>query len=211
MKNENKIEVRDESPLKWPSGWPRTLINDRKTNGSWKKPYSHYRSAVISELEKMGATSVTFTRHPDSIEKQDPGVAVWFSMAKHNDFAWQAGLHLDSPMPTIAEIDQAFRILAEKHHPDRIAQGSGGDSKVFYKLDEYRKQAKAWILGDNAPKQDSCIPLDVYEQAKMNLAAVRLALSYFRGLERLGMPAIVDRVMTQAFKAQLTDKSVVNL
>ena len=81
--------------------------------------------------------------------------------------------------------------------------GSGGDVTMFHKLGEYRKKARAWVLGDNAPKHDNCIPCDRFTDARQNLAAVASALRHFRGLERVGIPAILERVMSSAFKTAL--------
>lgn len=198
-----KLEARDESPLRWPEGWSRTLIDNRKSQGSWKKPYSHYREAVIQELQRMGVSSVTFSRNGSDKERLDPGVAVWFSIKPVADWSWQSGLQLDSPIPSLDEIDSAYRRLAQKHHPDAVANGSGGDVAMFHKLSDYRKKARAWVLGDNAQKHDNCIPCDRFMDARQNLAAIRSALAHFRGLERVGIPAILERVMSSAFKTAL--------
>jgi len=199
-----QLEVEDQIPLKWPEGWSRTLIDQRRTMASWKKPFSHYREAVIAELKRMGANAVTISRNDAGKERLDPGVAVWFSMKPASDFSWQTGLKLDNPAPSLEEIDSAYRVLVGIHHPDRVANGSGGDIQMFHKLGEYRKKARAWVLGDNAQQHDNCIPCDRFSDARQNLAAVRSALAHFRGLERVGIPAILERVMTTAFKAQLT-------
>lgn len=197
------LETQEVYPLKWPEGWSRTLIENRKTQGSWKKPYSFYRDAVEKELERMGVSSVSISRNEPSKERLDPGVAIWFSIKATADFSWQAGLQLDNPMPTLKEIDEAFRRLSRKHHPDLIANGSGGDIQMFHKLTDHRKKASAWILGGEAQKHDNCIPMDRFSDARQNLAAILGALRHFRGLERLGMPAILDRVMSTAFKNEL--------
>lgn len=198
-----KLDVHDETPLKWPDGWSRTLIDQRKTQGSWKKPFSHYRDAVIQELERMGVSAVTISRNDSSKERLDPGVAVWFSMKPASDFSWQAGLQLDNPIPSLEDIDSAYRRLAQKHHPDAVSNGSGGDIQMFHKLSEFRKKARAWVLGENAQKHDNCIPCDRFMDARQNLAAIRSALAHFRGLERVGIPAILERVMSSAFKTAL--------
>lgn len=196
-----KIEIKESTPLKWPDNWRRTLISDRKSNGAWKKTYREYREGVGRELQQMGATSVSITRQPPELESKDPGVAVWFSLQKRDDSSWQTILHIDSPLPTIAEIDKAFRDLAAAHHPDKVAQ-TGGDIKLYYKLDEARKAAKAAIAGTDIPL-GSCFPCDLFKESKLNLAAIRAGLAHFRGLERLGMPTILERVMEQTFKASL--------
>jgi len=208
MKNA-KLDVKDESPLRWPEGWSRTLIESRKSQASWKKPFSHYRDEVIKELERMGVSAVTISRNDISKERLDPGVAVWFSMKPPADFSWQTGLQLDNPVPSLDEIDSAYRRLAQKHHPDAVANGSGGDVAMFHKLSGYRKAARAWVLGENAQKHDNCIPCDRFMDARQNLAAIRSALAHFRGLERVGIPAILERVMSSAFKTALPETATV--
>jgi len=200
-----KLEIEDKVPLKWPEGWSRTLIEQRKSQAQWKKPFAFYREAVITELDRMGVSAVEISHNIGDLERKDPGVAVWFSMKPTADYSWQQLLQLDNPAPTLAEIDDAFRKLAQKHHPDRVANGSGGDIHMFHKLSEARKKARAWVLGDSAQQHDNCIPCDRFTDARQNLAAVRSALAHFRGLERVGIPAILERVMTTAFKAQLAE------
>jgi hypothetical protein len=192
------IEHKDLVPLKWPSGWSRTLIGERKDRSVWKKSVSAYRDQVLKELGRVGASAVTISRNDPSKERIDPGVAVWFSLKPAEDFSWQTGLHLDSPAPTLAEIDEAFRVLAMKHHPDK-----GGDIEMFKRIRDYRDKAKAWVLGTNTTPLDNCIPCDRFVTQQQNLAAIRLALGAFRQLERVGIPAILERVMDRAFKAAL--------
>jgi hypothetical protein len=198
-----KLEIKDETPLRWPEGWSRTLIEHRKTQAAWKRPLSFYRDAVIKELERMGVMAVTISRNDTAKERLDPGVAVWFSMKPTADFSWQMGLQLDNPAPSLDEIDSAYRRLVQKHHPDAVQNGSGGDVQMFHKLTDYRKKARAWVLGQNAQILDNCIPCDRFTDARQNLAAVRSALAHFRGLERVGIPAILERVMSSAFKTAL--------
>jgi hypothetical protein len=146
---------------------------------------------------------VTISRNTGDRERLDPGVAVWFSLAPQQDFSWQSGLRLDNPAPSLDEIDAAYRRLAQKHHPDAVANGSGGDVEVFQKLSEYRKQARSWVLGENTAKLEHSIPCDKFTEVRLNLAAIRLALAAFRQLERVGIPAILERVMDRAFKTAL--------
>jgi hypothetical protein len=202
-----QTQVYDETPLKWPEGYGRTLIDDRKTQASWKKTYSHYREAVIAELTRMGVSKATITRNDAVKEKLDPGVAVWFLLKPASDFSWQTGLHLDNPAPSLEEIDSAYRRLVQKHHPDAVANGSGGDVLEFHKLTDYRKKARAWVLGDLAQQFDNCIQCDGFKDARQNLAAIRGALAHIRGLERLGIRGISERIMSTGFKAALPQKA----
>ncbi len=202
-----KLEVHDEAPLKWPEGWSRTLIENRQPKSAWKKPLAHYRDAVIHELELMGVSAVTISRNDGDLGRRDPGVAVWFSIKPVQDWSWQSGLQIDSPIPSLEEIDTAYKRLARKHHPDAVANGSGGDIQTYHKLTDYRKKARAWVLGEDKTQHGNCIPMDRFTEARLNLAGIRAALAHFRGLERLGMPAIVERVMSTAFKAALPQQA----
>jgi hypothetical protein len=208
MKPKPKIEVSDESPLRWPDGWPHTFIEKRVARAAWKKPMADYRKSLTLELERLGVTAASISFNVGHAASIDPGVAVWFSVKAKNDFGWQAGLHLDNPAPSSDEIAKAFRELAKKHHPEAVANGSGGDIEYFYKLDTWRKQANAWIRGESLfVRHENCIPCDVFHEVKWNIAGIRLALSYFRGLERLGQPAIVERIMDHTFRASLPVKA----
>jgi hypothetical protein len=197
------MEHKDQVPLKWPEGWGRTLIEHRKSRAGWKKPLADYKAAVLKELDRFGITAATISMNELHKQRMDPGVAVWFSIKPAADFSWQAGLHLDNPAPSLKEIDDAYRGLIQKHHPDAVENGSGGDVQMFHRLTEYRKQARAWVLGTSAPVLDNCIPCDRFTEPRQNLAAIRLALAAFRQLERVGIPAILERVMDRAFKTAL--------
>jgi hypothetical protein len=185
-----KVEVHTESPLRWPKGWPRTLIDNRESKAVWKKPFIHYRDAVVHELSLMKVSSVTITYNNQENASRDPGVAVWFSIQAIQDWSWQSGLQIDSPVPSLEEIDDAYKRLARKHHPDAVANGSGGDVQQYNKLSDYRKKARAWVLGEDKTQHGNCIPMDRFREARLNLAGIRAALAHFRGLERLGMPAM---------------------
>jgi hypothetical protein len=195
-----KIDVVEELKLRWPDGCERTRIKERKPQPAWKKTRLEYHNALILELEKMGATSILISRGID--ERLDAGVAVWFSMKKE-DFSWQQGLSLDTPAPTLDEIDIAFREKAKAVHPDR---SDGGDPEMFKKLANWRTAAKAWITGTHAHQHEYVMAIDQYTETRLNLCALRLAFSYIRGLERVGAPAILTQTLG-AFRAKLTATS----
>lgn len=202
MKSKNSIEVHEEVGLRWPEGWERTRVDRWKTNASWKKSRTQYTEALIKELTAMGAQSVLITR--SSNERLDPGVAVWFSMAKDNR-DWQDLLGIDSPAPTLDEIDHAFRKRAMPHHPDRIANDPGGDGDIaiWQKLKDARDAAKAWVLGTHDKRHEFVMALDLFNEQRLNLAGLRLAFANLRSLKRLGMPSILERTLNKAFKAAL--------
>lgn len=196
----SKIDAIEELKLKWPDGCDRTRIQDRKGQSAWKKTRLDYHNGLVVELGRMGATSILITRS-DS-ERLDPGVAVWFSMAKE-DFSWQQGLGIDTPAPTFDEIDTAFREKTRACHPDRA---DGGDSELFKRLVDWRKQAKAWVTGTHANRHEYVMAIDQYSEARLNLHALQMAFSYLRGLERVGAPAILTQTLG-AFRAKLTGGS----
>lgn len=196
-----KTDVVEEAVLRWPDGCDRTRIKERKTQAAWKFGVAKYRDGLVKELERMGATSILISRSPD--ERLDPGIAVWFSLKKE-DFSWQQGLGLETPAPTIEEIDQAFRRKAQPCHPDRP---DGGDSELFKKLVDWRKAANAWVKGTHDHRHEYVMAIDQYTEARLNLCALKLAFSYIRGLERVGAPAILTQTLG-AFRAKLTGGSV---
>lgn len=197
------MEYQEVSPLKWPEGYSRTLIGDRRSQGSWKKPWSVYVKGVSEELRRFGAAAVQITRNPSSDERYDPGVAVWFSLKQTQDFSWQKGLEIDNPKPSVEEIDRQYKRLSAKHHPDSVANGSGGDTKLFIQFGEWRKMAKAWVRGESAFSLTQCLPCDDFIEQRQNLAAIKLILTHFRALERLGNKFIVERIMERSFNAAL--------
>lgn len=196
-----KIQILEESILRWPDGVDRTFIKLRKPNKQWKKPWKALVASLGDELERLGATgSILICRSPD--ERTDPGVAVWFSMKKE-DFGWQQGLGLDNPAPTPDQINAAFKEKARKFHPDNPTTG---DPEQFKKLSGYRDSALAWISGSMAHSRESVMAIDQYTEARLNLCAIRLAFGHIRALERVGAPGILSQTLG-AFRAKLTATS----
>jgi hypothetical protein len=195
--SKHELQPTIETTLRWPDGWPRTLIEHRETRGAWKKPIMEYQKAITKELVAMKVTAASITFN--GADSRDPGVAVWYSMESAEDVSWQIGLQINNPAPTLDEIDAAYKVLAMKHHPDK-----GGDIEMFKKLNIFRQSARAYILGTAAPKLANCIPMDRFQDIKQNLAGIRLFISYLRGMERLGGPAVVKRIMERTFRTALT-------
>ena len=193
-----KIDVVEESTMRWPDGVDRTFIKLRKPNKAWKKTWRALISDLATELERLGATgSILICRSSD--ERMDPGVAVWFSMRKE-DFGWQQGLGLDNPAPTPDQIGAAFKEKAKKFHPDTPGTG---DPEMFKKITEWRDSAMAWVTGSHAHSRESVMAIDQYTEARLNLCAIRLAFGHIRGLERVGAPGILSQTLG-AFRAKLT-------
>jgi hypothetical protein len=189
-------EVTTETMLRWAPNTPRTRIQDRQGNAHWRQPREKYIDGIVRELQLMKARSILIT-HSDN-ERLDPGVAVWFSMKKEEyDYSWQDGLGLDSPAPTLQEIDEAFRAMASKYHPDRPG---GGDPDLFKRMGDYRREARAWVMGTHE-QHELVVPCDHYNETRLNFAALRFAFQAFRSLERVGIPGILDRTLTRTFSA----------
>jgi len=193
-----KPDVQIETSLRWPLGWNRTLIELRKAETRWKQPLAYYRDKAVRELTLMGATSVLISSSLPAQERLEPGVAIWFSMAKE-DYSWQTLLGLDSA-PAMDEIERAFRAKARGVHPDRE---DGGDMEMFKRLGEARKRAKEWVLGTHTDRHEYVMALDRYTTTRANLAGLWRAFANFRSLQKLGMPTILERVLDKAFKAAL--------
>jgi hypothetical protein len=197
-KPENKIRVNEKSPLKWADGWDRIPIGDRKEMKAWKKPFTHYRDALIQQLERVGATEVMISFNTGEDARRDPGVTVYFSKPVKADYSWQMGLGIDNPAPTIAEIDEAYRKKALLNHPDR-----GGDVEIFKKLGKYRESAKAWVLGKPGSDFELALPCDRFSEPRWNLNALRLGIAALRRLEEYGLPGMLERTF-RGFRVALT-------
>lgn len=174
--------------LKWPDGWERTRIQDRKLANGWKKSLKEYEAVLAKELKRLGVVETLITYNTAPNDRLDPGCAVYFSRQKRPDYAWQSALGLDTPIPTLAQIDSAYRERAMKHHPDR-----GGDVEMFRQLSKHRDDAKAWILGTQHVEHEYVIPCDRFNEVRLNLNAVRLAMAAMRQLDRVGIPGMLER------------------
>lgn len=197
------MTVDEQHPLKWPEGFGRTLIQDRRDQRQWKKQISVYIKQSSKELELLGAKTAVITWNDGALAERDPGVAIWFSMERAKDTSWQRTLQIDNPNPTREEVDKAFKRLSFKHHPDQVAGGSGGDVKIYMKLEESWRSAKAWVQGDTGFNLQNCLPCDLYIQPRMNMAALKLTLSHLRALKRLGNPFIVESMMERGLRTAL--------
>lgn len=192
-----KMKCSEEHPLKWPTGWERTRIPDRKAQGGWKRNLRDSREALDKELERMKAVEALVTYNTAPNDRLDPGVSVYFSLRLKVDYSWQQALGLDTPVPTIAEIDDAFRKKALQHHPDR-----GGDMETFQRLTKHRDSAKAWVMGTQHAEHEYVIPCDRFDEVRLNLNAVRLAIAAMRQLDRVGVPGMLERSF-RGMRAQL--------
>jgi hypothetical protein len=190
------MEMQLKDSLRWPDGWERTPIGSRRAQGGWKKSLKQYRESLESELKRTGATDALLT-YNEVNERLDPGVAVYFSRQSKEDFSWQVVLGLNTPAPTLDEIDSAYKKKAMIHHPDR-----GGDIEVFRSLTKYREQARAWVLGTHTAEHEYVIACDKFSEVRLNVAAIRMALAALRQLDRIGVSSILERTF-RGFKTAL--------
>lgn len=201
MKN-SEIRVEEKSPLQWAKGWNHTPLTDRRVMKAWKKPLTYYRDALIDQLRKVGATEVLITLNTGDNARRDPGVTVYFSKPQKEDHSWQLALGLDSPLPTIAEIDEAYRKKAAQYHPDR----PGGDLEIFRSLGQHRDRAKAWVLDTVRKEHEYALPCDRFAEPRWNLNALRLGIAALRRLEEYGLPGMLERSF-KGFQTQIEDQS----
>jgi hypothetical protein len=197
------MQSEEQHPLKWPEGFGRTLIAERREQRAWKKQMSIYIKQSTKELELLGAKTAVFTWNEGADAQRDPGVAIWFSMERSKDTSWQRTLQIDNPNPKRKEIDKAFKRLSFKHHPDQVSGGSGGDVKIYMKLEEAWRSAKAWVQGDLGFDLQNCLPCDLYSEPRQNMAALKLTLAHLRALQRLGNPFIVESMMERGLRTAL--------
>lgn len=204
-------------PLRWPEGWIRTRIQDRKTKNIWKKTPLQYRENISEELEKLGARSGVVSTNVDPMsfanpqlvaasQRKDPGVAVYFSRPPADDFSWQEILGISVPDPQVALIDTRYRELAAKYHPDNSRTG---DIEMFKLVNAARKSAVAWVTGAFDAEHQHVVACDLYTEIRWNMAAIRIALNSLRKLEECGASGLLERAFA-GFKAIAENSSVVS-
>lgn len=188
---------KTEFPLVWAEGWPRTRPQDRKKNGSWNRTATQYRDALEAEMKRMEAPYHVISCNvpvnqrgtlTKGMEPLDVGVAVYFSKKVVEDFAWQDVLNIHDPAPDVKKITDAFRALAQKHHPD-----VGGDAAIFANLTKHRDNAIRWVTRKTNHQFDYVIACDAFNEVRLNLAAVVSTLKAIRQIERAGTSSLMER------------------
>lgn len=195
--------MKESTPLKWPEGWPRTRPQDQKKQSQWKKPYSFYLDKLEEELKRMGTVSSQVTSNGSG--DRDPGVAVWFSRTRKEDFSWQDALEIRNPYPNANEIDSAYRRLAQRYHPDNRQTG---DVAMFHKIADARARAMDWVNRKDGTSFDYAIACDTFEELRLNVAALWQSIKHIRGLERCGTSALLEKSF-EGFKQLTEGKHVV--
>jgi len=185
--------MKEQSPLLWPEGWPRTPLGNREVRPAWKKTERQSIEALELELKRFGAVAPVITRKDsqDFRTAPDPSIAVWFSRKREEeDFSWQNALRIDNPAPSIEEIESAFRRLAAPYHPDK-----GGDIETWHALDKHKKNALAYVNRLSGASRDFVIPCDNFKEARWNINAIRMTIHSLRQMERDGTSGLLERAM----------------
>ena len=201
------MEAKEQNPLIWPPGWDRTRIQDRKRNAAWKKNFKESQLSFLAELGRMaigdvaiGEVVISFNHEIDEA-RRDPGVAVYFSKFRKPDYSWLDALDLDTPVPTLAQINDAFQKRAMACHPDRYPDDPA-KAELFVRLTNHRQRAIDWIKGTQRKQHDYVIACDKFEEVRLNFMALRGAVAAFRTIERVGVPGILEHTL-HGFKTAL--------
>jgi len=181
------IRLETLRPLKWPDGWPRTRLQDRKTQAAWKKSYDEVVVSLERELERLKVTSYQIS-HNDRVSP-DSGVAVFFSLKPTEDYAWQEALGFIGEVPTVQQIDRAYMERAKRVHPD----GPTPDLEMFNTLTKHRDRAKAWARGEQTIEHEKVIACDVFKEVRLNLQSIKLTIAALRQIERCGASLMMER------------------
>jgi hypothetical protein len=184
--------MRTEHPLKW-NDWPRTLPEKQINHPGWKKPMSFYEQALETEFKRMGVMAAVITVN-DSYSR-DPGVCVWFSRKREEDFTWRDILKIAKPYPSVEDIHDAYKLQAKIHHPD-----TGGDIEIFKLVEQAKRTALAWADRAEGKRFDYAIAADSFRERRLNLAAIVGTIQAIRKIERCGTSALMERTF-QAFAA----------
>ena len=192
------VVKKDAFPLAWPDGWPRTRPQDQRQMSSWKRTANQYRDALITELERMKSPSSVISSNipltlrnsmTPGIEPRDVGVAVYFSRQMKEDYTWADILSIRDPIAaTEQQIQDAFRSLASRYHPDK-----GGDIAMFQKVTQARDNAMRWINRKEHQAFDYVIACDQFREVRLNMAAIVMTIKAIRQIERCGTSSLLER------------------
>lgn len=200
--------IKETFPLAWPDGWPRTRPQDQKAQAAWKRTATQYRDALEKELDRMEAPSFIISSNVQisergsmvkGLEPLDKGVAVYFSRKEKEDFSWQDVFNIHDPAPTMAQVNDAYRPLAAKYHPDNERTG---DRSMFEAITRHRDNARRWINRKTEQDFSHVIACDTFKEVRLNMAAIVGTIQAIRKIERCGTSAMLERAF-QGF-AQLT-------
>lgn len=185
-----KLEVKDETPLKWPDDRPRTRFQDRENRAAWKLNYQDALKGLERELKLLKATFAVVTHN--AAHHEDGGVALWLSRKPVDDYGWQDALGFIGRVPTDREITRAYMERVSKIHPD----GPTPNRVAFDELTKHRDNARRWVRGERSVEPETVMAVDTFREIRHNLNAIKLTLSALRQIERCGSPVMME----QAFR-----------
>src|SRR5208283_4345059 len=99
-----------------------------------------------------------------------------------------------TPVPTLAQINDAFQKKALACHPDRNPNDPA-KAELFVRLTNHRQHAIDWVKGTQQRQHEYVIACDKYEEVRLNLMALRSAVAAFRTIERVGVPGILEHTL----------------
>lgn len=165
---------------------------------TWKKTANFYHEALGAELTRMAAVASVISSNVPltlrgsmtaGIEPRDVGVAIYFSRKVKEDFAWQDVLGIRDPVAvTEAQIQEAFKRLAQLYHPDR-----GGDIAMFQKVATAKENALRWLNRKTDQNFQFVIANDQFREVRLNMAAIVMSLKALRQLDRCGSTGLLER------------------
>jgi hypothetical protein len=209
--------MKEAFPLDWPDGWVRTRPEHRRANNNWKKSFGVYRDDLISEVERLKATSLVLSTNipltlrglpREGFNPPDPGVAVYFGRQRREDRNWRDVLRITAPdSPTKANREQSlevvesqFRKFAKQYHPD-----VGGDLPLFEQLVRARDQARDFFNGVKRSDHEYVLACDLFNEVRLNMHAIALTVEAMRQIERCGASSMLERAF-RGFMAALPAK-----
>jgi len=195
-----ELELKNETPLKWPPDRPRTRFQDRKLQNAWKLSYGDTITALEREMKLSKVTYALITHNSPGHE--DAGVAVWMSRKPMDDYAWQDEFGFIGEIPTVQDLDRAYMQKARKCAPDSPTP----NIDRFRELTKLRDQGRRWIRGERLVEHESVMASDKFKEVRHNLNAIRITLSALRQIERCGDPAMTEQAW-RGFRPALAAKA----
>lgn len=206
--------MKEAYPLNWPDGWVRTRPVHRRGNSTWKKTFGAYRDHLISEIERLKATSLVLSTNipvnlrglpREGYNPPDPGVAVYFGREQQDDRTWRDVLMISAGNDpstidrekALALVDQQFRKFSKQYHPD-----IGGDLPLFQQLVRARDQAKDFFNGVKRVDHEYVLACDLFNEVRLNMHAIALTVEAMRQIERCGASSMLERAF-RGFMAAL--------
>jgi hypothetical protein len=199
----SKLEVKDETPLKWPEDRPRTRFQDRQPKAAWKLSYADAMKGLERELALLKATFALVTHNP--LNHEDGGVAVWMSRKPVDDYRWQDEFGFIGVIPTVQELDRAYMQKARKCAPETPTP----NLERFHELTKLRDQGRRWIRGERMIEPETVMAVDTFKEVRHNLNAIKLTLSALRQIERCGSPVMMEQAF-RGFRPALAAQGVSN-